>query len=52
MRIAWITESSEFEPPIPLNAPRASIAKATRVPTEHGEHTLQARVTVGFEIAR
>jgi uncharacterized protein YggE len=51
-RIAWITESSEFEPPIPSNAPRASIAKATPVPIEHGEDTLQARVTVGFEIAR
>ena len=51
-RVAWITESSEFEPPIPLNAPRASIAKATPVPVEHGEDTLQARVIVGFEIAR
>ena len=51
-RIAWITESSDFEPPILLNAPRASIAKAAPVPIEHGEDTLQARVTVGFEIAR
>jgi uncharacterized protein len=51
-RVAWITENSGFEPPISLNAPRASIAKTAPVPIEHGEDTLQARITVGFDIAR
>jgi uncharacterized protein YggE len=51
-RVAWITESSEFEPPLQLTAPRASLAKTAPVPIEQGEDTLRTRVTVGFDIAR
>jgi uncharacterized protein YggE len=51
-RVAWVTESSEFEPPLPLSAPRASLAKTPQVPIEQGEDTLRTRVTVGFDIAR
>jgi len=50
-RVAWITESSDFEPPVPLNALRASAAKTAPVPIERGEITLQARITVGFDMA-
>ena len=50
-RVAWITENSEFEP-IPLNALQRSSAKSAPVPIEYGEDTLQARVTIGFEITR
>jgi uncharacterized protein len=49
-RVAWVTESLGFEPPLPLNGPRASLAKT--VPIEQGEDTLRTRVTVGFDIAR
>jgi len=48
-RVAWITES---EPPLPLTAPRASLAKTAPVPIEPGEDTLRIRVTVGFDIGR
>jgi hypothetical protein len=51
-RVAWITESSEFEPPLPLTAPRASFAKTAPVPIEQGQDTLRIRVTVGFDIVR
>lgn len=50
-RVAWLTESSDFEPPVPLNGLRASTVKAAPVPIERGENTLQARITVGFDIA-
>ena len=48
-RVAWITESSDFEPPVPIM--RASAAKAAPVPIETGENTLHARITIGFDIA-
>jgi hypothetical protein len=48
-RVAWITES---EPPLPLIAPRTSLAKSAPVPIEPGEDTLRIRVTVGFDIGR
>jgi hypothetical protein len=50
-RVAWLTESSDFEPPVPFNALRASAAKTAPVPIETGENTIQARITVGFDIA-
>jgi uncharacterized protein len=49
-RVIWITEDSEFAPPIAMRAPRASAAMP--VPIATGEDTLQVRVTVGFDIAR
>jgi uncharacterized protein len=50
-RVAWLTESSDFEPPVSFNALRAAAAKTAPVPIETGENTLQARITVGFDIA-
>lgn len=50
-RVTWITEGSDFELPVPLNALRASAVKAAPVPIERGENTLLARVTVGFDMA-
>ena len=50
-RVAWITETSEFQPFAPMEATR--LAKpAQHVPIESGENTIAARVTVGFEIAQ
>jgi uncharacterized protein YggE len=42
----------ESEPPLPLIAPRTSLAKTAPVPIEPGEDTLRIRVTVGFDIGR
>ncbi len=50
--VAWITESSEFEPFAPMAARGKLAAPARPVPIESGEDTLTARITVGFEIAQ
>ena len=49
--VAWIAESSDFEPFAPMAARGKLAAPAQRVPIESGEDTITARVTVGFEIA-
>ena len=51
-RVEWITEGSEFAPPVAMFARGAPAAMAAPVPIAGGEDTLRARVTVGFEIAR
>jgi uncharacterized protein YggE len=48
-RIAWITEDSGYAPPMPMAAMKA--VRAAPVPISTGEDTLQARITVDFEIA-
>ena len=50
-RVAWITESSDFEPILPTGVERRRMA-TTPPPIESGEDTLTARVTVGFDIAQ
>jgi uncharacterized protein len=50
-RVAWITESSDFEPIAPMGVARPKMASAP-APIERGENTLTARITVGFEIAQ
>jgi uncharacterized protein YggE len=50
-RVAWITESSDFQPIVPMGAARAKMAAAP-VPIETGEDTMTARVTVGFDISQ
>ena len=47
-RVAWITEDAGYAGPVPLA--RASLAMVP-VPISAGEDTLQARVTVGFDVA-
>jgi uncharacterized protein len=52
-RVAWITESSDFEPIAPMAIARPKLASPARpVPIESGETTMTARVTVGFDIAQ
>jgi uncharacterized protein YggE len=52
-RVAWITESSDFEPIAPMGVARGKLASpAQRVPIERGEDTITARVTVGFDLAQ
>jgi uncharacterized protein len=53
-RVAWITESSDFEPFAPMGAQARAklVAPAQRVPIESGEDTITARITVGFDIAQ
>jgi uncharacterized protein YggE len=48
-RVAWIAEDTANAPPVPMAAMRGGIAAAS-VPISAGEDTLQARITVGFEI--
>jgi uncharacterized protein YggE len=50
-RVAWITESSDFEPILPTGVERRRMV-TTPPPIESGEDTLTARVTVGFDIAQ
>jgi len=50
-RVLSITEDGGNAPPVPL-APRAFAAAASPVPIASGEDTLQARITVGYEIVR
>jgi len=50
-RVAWITESSDLQPIVPMGVARSKMASAP-VPIEGGEDTLTARITVGFEIAQ
>jgi uncharacterized protein len=49
--VVWITEDGGFVPPMGMKALRSPAAMAP-VPIASGEDTLQARVTVGFELAR
>jgi uncharacterized protein len=49
--VAWITEGIGNIPPIALEESRALRASAP-VPVSSGEDTLQAQVTIGFDIAR
>lgn len=51
-RVAWITESSDFEPFAPMERTTKLASQAQREPIESGEDTITARVTVGFEIAQ
>jgi len=50
-QVVWITEDSEFAPPLPMRAQGATAAMTAPVPIAAGEDTLRARVTVGFDIA-
>jgi uncharacterized protein YggE len=50
-RVAWITESADFEPFLPRGRFEVRQASAA-APIEHGEDTLTARVTVGFDVAQ
>jgi len=50
-RVAWITESADFGPILPMGVERSKMASAP-VPIETGEDTMTARVTVGFDIAQ
>ena len=51
-RIIWITEDPGYGQPMPMKAVQASAARATSVPIATGEDTLQARIIVGFDLAR
>jgi uncharacterized protein YggE len=51
-RVAWITEDSGYAPSIPMAASRAQTAMAAPVPIAGGEDTLEARITVGYDIVR
>jgi uncharacterized protein len=51
-RVAWITESSDFEPFAAVESRMKLAAPAQRVPIESGEDTMTARITVGFDIAQ
>ena len=51
-RIVWISEDSSYAPHMPMKALQAPAARATSVPIAIGEDTLQARITVGFDLAR
>lgn len=48
--VVWITEDLTYAPPSPMGAMRLAGA-AARVPIASGEDMLQARVTVGFDLA-
>jgi uncharacterized protein YggE len=50
--VAWITESSDFEPFARMQPMGKLASPAQRVPIESGEDTITARITVGFEIAQ
>ena len=50
-RVAFITESSDLGPILPMGIARSKMA-STSVPIETGEDTITARVTVGFDIAQ
>jgi uncharacterized protein len=50
-RVAWITESPEFAPPVAAEGRLKSVAMAA-VPIQTGENMLHASVTVGFDIAQ
>lgn len=50
-RVAWITESSDLQPILPMGAARSKMASAP-VPIESGEDTITTRVTVGFDIGQ
>jgi uncharacterized protein YggE len=50
--IVWITEDASFAPPMPMKALQAGAARGISVPISAGDDTLQARITVGFEITR
>jgi uncharacterized protein len=50
-RVAWISESAGYEPPLPM-ASAVARAKTLDAPIEPGEETLRARVSVGFDIAQ
>ncbi len=50
-RVAWITESADFEPILAGSLARPKMATAPP-PIESGEDTITARVTVGFDIAQ
>jgi uncharacterized protein len=49
--VAWITESADLQPILPMGAARSKMASAP-VPIETGEDTITARITVGFDIAQ
>jgi hypothetical protein len=53
--VAWITEDSRYVPPAwVMAAPArtaAPAAEGTPTPISVGEHTLRARITIGFDIA-
>jgi uncharacterized protein len=50
-RVVWITEDPGYSPPMPMKALAAPAARAASVPIAIGEDTLQARVTIGFDIS-
>ena len=50
-RVAFITENSEFAPPVAPSGRLKSTAMSA-VPIQPGEDTLHARITVGFDIAQ
>ena len=50
-RVAWITESSDLQPIVPMGVARSKMAPQ-QVPIESGEDTITARITVGFDIAQ
>jgi uncharacterized protein YggE len=50
-RVVWITEDPGFALPVPKTL-QAPAARSASVPIAIGEDTLQARITVGFDIAR
>jgi uncharacterized protein len=50
--VEWITEDSEFAPPVTPRARGASAATAASVPITTGEDTLRVRITVSFGVAR
>jgi uncharacterized protein YggE len=49
--VAWITESADLQPILPMGAARSKMASAP-VPIETGEDTITARITVGFDNAQ
>src|SRR5215469_5572953 len=51
-RVAWITESADFEPLLRGAAIARPKMASVPVPIESGEDTLTARVTVGFAIVQ
>jgi len=50
-RVAFVTENSEFAPPVALSG-RLKSATTAPVPIQPGEDTLHARIVVGFDIAQ
>lgn len=51
-RVAWITEDSGYAPSIPIAMSRAQATMAAPAPIASGEDTLEARITVGYDIVR